>query len=252
MFAIGPMTPLVVRGSAPVLAWTPPRLPPASDDTVMRLAELYRHTDPALARVLEERMGLAAIARAGGMEADRNASKPAPGPAQVRAYFADTAAAAARFLSRPDGPRVGALAYDGWDTHANEGALNGRLSALLGALDAALAAFETGMGAAWRETVVAVVTEFGRTAHLNGTNGTDHGTATIMLLAGGALRGGRVVADWPGLKPANLYEARDLKATTDVRAVLKDHLRLDATALASKVFPMSQAAKPLPGLVVTT
>src|SRR5262249_56731405 len=91
-------------------------------------------------------------------EADRNASKPAPGPAQVRAYFADTAAAAARFLSRPDGPRIGALAYDGWDTHANEGALNGRLSALLGALDAALAAFETGMGQAWRETVVAVLT----------------------------------------------------------------------------------------------
>jgi uncharacterized protein (DUF1501 family) len=255
MFAIGPMTPLVVRGSAPVLAWTPPRLPPASDDTVMRLAELYRHTDPALARVLEERMGLAAIARAGGMETDRNAARPGPGPAQVRAYFADTAAAAARFLSRPDGPRIGALAYDGWDTHADEGAVNGRLSALLGALDAALAAFETGMGPAWRETVVAVVTEFGRTAHLNGTNGTDHGTATIMLLVGGALAGGRVVADWPGLKPANLYEARDLKPTTDVRAVLKgvlkDHLRLDATALASKVFPSSQAAKPMPGLVVS-
>jgi uncharacterized protein (DUF1501 family) len=253
MFAIGPVTPLVVRGPAPVLAWTPPRLPPASDDTVMRLAELYRHTDPALARVLEERMGLAAIARAGGMEGDRNAAKPAPGPAQVRAYFADTAAAAARFLSRPDGPRIGALAYDGWDTHADEGAVNGRLSALLGALDAALAAFETGMGPAWRETVVAVVTEFGRTAHLNGTNGTDHGTATVMLLAGGALKGGRVVADWPGLKPPNLYEARDLKATTDVRAVLKgvlkDHLRLDATALASKVFPSSQAATPMPGLV---
>jgi uncharacterized protein (DUF1501 family) len=189
------------------------------------------------------------------MEADRNGAKPGPGPAQVRAYFADTAAAAARFLSRPDGPRIGALAYDGWDTHADEGAVNGRLSALLGALDAALAALETGMGPTWRETVVAIVTEFGRTAHLNGTNGTDHGTATIMLLAGGALKGGRVVADWPGLKQANLYEGRDLKATTDVRAVLKgvlkDHLRLDATALASKVFPSSQAAKPMPGLVAT-
>jgi len=255
MFAVGPMTPLVVRGPAPVLAWTPPRLPPASDDTVMRLVELYRHTDPSLARVLEERMGLAAIARAGGMEADRNPSKPGPGPAQVRAYFADTAAAAARFLSRPDGPRIGALAYDGWDTHADEGAVNGRLSALLGALDAALGAFETGMGPAWRETVVAVITEFGRTARLNGTNGTDHGTATIALLAGGALKGGRVVADWPGLKQANLYEARDLKPTTDVRAVLKgvlkDHLRLDETALASKVFPSSQMAKPMSGLVVT-
>jgi uncharacterized protein (DUF1501 family) len=204
--------------------------------------------------VLEERMGLAAIARASGMEKSREAAKPGGG-AQVRSYFADTASAAAKFLSRPDGPRIGALAYDGWDTHADEGVVNGRLAMLLSALDAALGALESGMGPAWRETVVAVVTEFGRTAHLNGTNGTDHGTATIALLAGGALKGGRVVADWPGLKEANLYQARDLKPTTDVRAVLKgvlrDHLRVGETALATKVFPGSQVAKPMAGLVMT-
>jgi uncharacterized protein (DUF1501 family) len=101
--------------------------------------------------------------------------------------------------------------------------------------------------------VVVVATEFGRTARINGTDGTDHGTATVALLAGGALKGGRVIADWPGLKPANLHEGRDLKPTTDLRGVLKgvlkDHLRLDEAALASKVFPDSGRVKPTPGLL---
>ena len=78
---------------------------------------------------------------------------------------------------------------------------------------------------AWRETVVAVVTEFGRTARINGTEGTDHGTGTVALLVGGALKGGRVIADWPGLKERDLYESRDLKPTTDLRAVLKGVLQ---------------------------
>src|SRR6185503_10393139 len=126
-----------------------------------------------------------------------------------------------------------------WDTHINEGAAMGQLANLLGALDGAVAAVETNMGDGWRETVVAVVTEFGRTAKINGTDGTDHGTGTVALLAGGALKGGRVIADWPGLKTANLFEGRDLAPTTDLRAVLKgllrDHLRADAAVLADNV-----------------
>jgi uncharacterized protein (DUF1501 family) len=145
------------------------------------------------------------------------------------------------------------LALDGWDTHFNEGIAKGRLSDLLGSLDVALAAIQTNMGPAWNDTVVALVTEFGRTAHVNGTDGTDHGTATVALLVGGALKGGRVIADWPGLKEANLYEKRDLKPTTDLRAVLKgvlkDHLRADERALAQNVFPGSDAVKPMTGLV---
>ena len=203
-FAVGPITPLVIRGPAPVLSWVPPRLPPVSDDTTMRLLDLYRHTDPTFARVLEERIGLAAIARAGGISSAPSEELPAAqggGVAQVRAYFSDTAGAAAKFLAGAEGPRVGAFAFDGWDTHVNEGAVKGRLASLLGALDGALAAIETNMGEAWHETVVALVTEFGRTARLNGTDGTDHGTASVALLVGGALKGGRVLADWPGLKP---------------------------------------------------
>jgi uncharacterized protein (DUF1501 family) len=252
-FAVGPVTPLVVRGAAPVLSWTPPRLPPATDDTVMRLLDLYRHTDPALARVMEERIGLAAIAKAGGMDQMEKNGPPMSGAARVAAYFAEAAGAAAKFMARPDGPRIGALAFDGWDTHAAEGVAAGRLFALLGALDGAVAAVESGMGDAWKETVVAIVTEFGRTARINGTDGTDHGTATVALLAGGALKGGRVIADWPGVGERALYEGRDLKATADLRAVLKgllkDHIRADDKALATSVFPGSADVKPMSGLV---
>jgi uncharacterized protein (DUF1501 family) len=252
-FAVGPVTPLVVRGAAPVLSWTPPRLPPATDDTVMRLLDLYRHTDPALARVMEERMGLAAIARAGGMDQPMKNGQPAPGgAARVRAYFAEATGAAAKFMARSDGPRIGALAFDGWDTHAAEGAASGRLADLLGALDGAIAAVESGMGDSWKETIIAVITEFGRTARINGTEGTDHGTATVALLAGGALKGGHVIADWPGVNEAALYEKRDLKATTDLRAVLKgllrDHVRVSEKALASSIFPGSADVKPIAGL----
>jgi uncharacterized protein (DUF1501 family) len=247
--AVGPVTPLVVRGPAPVLSWSPQRMQPASADTAQRLHELYLHTDKKLATVLDDNAKLVAIEHAGEM-----AQKPGgPQSGQVRAYFAEAAGTAAKFLAQPDGPRIGALALDGWDTHYNEGIAQGRLSQLLGSLDAALAAVQTNMGPAWRETVVALVTEFGRTARINGTDGTDHGTATVALLAGGALKGGRVIADWPGLKAADLYENRDLKPTTDLRAVLKgllrDHLRADERALADTVFPGSKDVKPMSGLV---
>jgi uncharacterized protein (DUF1501 family) len=255
-FAVGPITPLVVRGPAPVLSWVPPKLPPVGDDTTMRLLDLYRHTDPTFARVLEERIGLAAIARAGGMTSEPGDERPAiqgGGIAQVRAYFAEAAGAAAKFLAGAEGPRVGALAFDGWDTHVEEGAVKGRLANLLGALDGALAAIESNMGDAWHETVVVLVTEFGRTARLNGSDGTDHGTATVALLAGGALKGGRVIADWPGLKEADLYENRDLRPTTDLRAVLKglaeEHLCANGGKLETAVFPDSGDVKPLRGLL---
>src|SRR5215468_9927172 len=174
-------------------------------------------------------------------------------PYRVKSYFAEVAGAAGKVLASADGPRVGALALDGWDTHANEGAVSGRLANLLGALDGALAAIEQNMGPAWQETVVALITEFGRTARINGTDGTDHGTATVALLVGGALKGGRVIADWPGLKEADLHEKRDLRATIDLRAVLKgllrDHLRAEDRVLAADVFPGSGGVMAMEGLV---
>ena len=254
-FAVGPVTPLVVRGPAPVMSWVPQRLPPASGDTTTRLLDLYSHTDPELAQALESRIRLAAMARDGNADAmkERGNTPLAPPAAPIRAYFAEAAGTAAKYLARPDGPRVGALAFNGWDTHINEGIASGLLANLFGALDGAFHAIETGAGDAWADTVVAVVTEFGRTARINGTQGTDHGTGTVAVLIGGALKSGRVVADWPGLKASDLYENRDLKPTTDLRAVLKgllrDHLRVDDRALAEAVFPGSEAVKPMSGLV---
>jgi uncharacterized protein (DUF1501 family) len=254
-FAVGPVTPLVVRGPAPVMSWVPQRLPPASGDTTTRLLDLYSHTDPELAQALESRIRLAAMARDGNADSMKEHGNipPAPPAAPIRAYFAEAAGTAAKYLARPDGPRVGALAFNGWDTHINEGIANGLLANLFGALDGAFHAIETGAGDAWADTVVAVVTEFGRTARINGTQGTDHGTGTVAVLIGGALKGGRVIADWPGLKASDLYENRDLKPTTDLRAVLKgllkDHLRVDDRALAEAVFPGSEAVKPMSGLV---
>ena len=253
-FAVGPVTPLVVRGTAPIMSWVPPQLLPASDDTHMRLLDLYRLTDPKLARALEGRRDLVALTRDGAMDAmtPRDSETPATGIARVREYFANAAGTAAKYLARPDGPRVGAVGFVGWDTHINEGAVGGQLAGLLGALDEALGAIERAMADAWAETVVAVVTEFGRTARINGTDGTDHGTATVAVLAGGALKGGRVIADWPGLKPGDLHEGRDLKPTIDLRAVLKgvlkDHLRVDERALAANVFPGTGDVKPMTGL----
>jgi uncharacterized protein (DUF1501 family) len=253
-FAVGPVTPLVVRGPAPVMSWAPQRLLPASNDTQMRLLDLYRHTDAKLARALEGRRDLASLTPSGAMApmSEREEEAAVAGIARLREYVATVAGSAARYLAQPDGPRVGAASVVGWDTHINEGAANGQLAGLLGVLDVAIAAIEKAMGEAWSETVVAIVTEFGRTARINGNDGTDHGTGTVAVLVGGALQGGRIIADWPGLKAADLYQGRDLKPTIDLRTVLKgvlkDHLRVEDRALAATVFPGSDDAKPMAGL----
>jgi uncharacterized protein (DUF1501 family) len=243
--AVGPTTPLVLRGAAPTVGWAPVTLPQADDDTAMRLVELYRHRDAALATALSQGLQLDKVAKGDDM-------KPKPG-ANGAAAMRLVARGAAKLMSADDGPRIAALAFDGWDTHANEGGPVGRLAQLLSGLDGALAEFESGLGERWRDTVVVVATEFGRTARINGTEGTDHGTGTIALLAGGAVKGGRVMSDWPTLKPAKLYEGRDLAPTTDLRAVIKgvlaDHLGIGERALAETVFPDSAAAKPMKGLV---
>ncbi len=248
--AVGPTTPLVLRGAAPTVGWAPVTLPQADDDTAMRLVELYRHRDAALASALSQ--GLQLDKAAQGDDMKRDDMKPKPG-ANGAAAMRQVARGAAKLMSADDGPRIAALAFDGWDTHANEGGPVGRLAQLLGGLDGALAEFESELGPRWRDTVVVVATEFGRTARINGTEGTDHGTGTIALLAGGAVKGGRVMSDWPTLKPASLYEGRDLRPTTDLRAVIKgvlaDHLGLSERALAETVFPDSAAARPMKGLI---
>ena len=244
--AVGATAPLVLRGPAPTVGWAPVNLPQAADDTAMRLFDLYKHRDPALADALSQGLQLEKVAARG----DDMRAKPRNGIGAMQL----TARGVAKLMAEDDGPRIAALAFDGWDTHANEGGPVGQLAQRLSGLDAAFGEFESGLRAHWRDTVIVVATEFGRTAKINGTFGTDHGTGTVAFLAGGAVKGGRVIADWPGLKTANLYQARDLAPTTDLRAILKgvlhDHVGLSERVLAQAVFPDSAAVKPVQGLVV--
>lgn len=164
--AVSPTVPLILRGSAPVFTWMPNGLAATAPDTADRLMDLYAHTDPLLHAAL-----------ASGREVDRMAGERSrQDGGDMAAQFARIAAGAGRLLAEPDGPRVAAISYDGWDTHADEGPQAGRLEKLLSALDGSLEALAVEIGPAWQETVVAVVTEFGRTARANGTEGTDHGT----------------------------------------------------------------------------
>ena len=161
-----------------------------------------------------------------------------------------TARATAEFLVRPDGPRVAVFETTGWDTHANQAM---RLGRLLKGLDDGLASLRQELGAHWANTVVLVLTEFGRSAAFNGTGGTDHGTGAAAFLLGGAVAGGRVHADWPGLAASALHQGRDLRPTLDLRAVMKgvlaDHLGVPAGALDRDVFPDSSAVRPLRDLM---
>ncbi len=255
--AMDAVVPLVMRGPAQVLSWIPKVYNlPLRQSTVARLLDLYGHSDPVLARAFAEGMEIDRVAEAGMVAAAQsNGGRPSQGTVPPRPFrdFTDAAEAAARFLSAADGPRVGALSYNGWDTHANEGVVSGQLGNRLAGLDLALKTFHDGMGEQWKNTVVVVVTEFGRTARVNGTDGTDHGMATTAIVLGGRVRGGKMLADWPGLADANLYENRDLKPTTDLRALLKgvlrDHLGIPEGALNQTVFPSSSAVKAFADLI---
>lgn len=250
VLGVGVVPPLVVRGDAPILGWAPPRMARAGTDLIQRLEDLYGQRDPRLARALAEAKLTEEIAQRRGMGSEIKGGG-GPDSADGMKRIAEGAAA---LVGADDGPRIAALAFEGWDTHANEGGARGRLAQLLGGLDGALAAFEQGLKPVWKDTVVMVVTEFGRTARVNGTVGTDHGTGTVAFLVGGAVKGGRMIVDWPGLKPEQLYEKRDLKPTTDIRAVAKgvvsDLFGLSGPVLAERVFPGTEGMGPISGLVV--
>lgn len=244
--ALAQNVPLVLRGDARVGSWAPSRLPETDSDTLQRIADLYS-TDPYFASRLQSALAADQVAGEGGGEG-MSAGRRDPLNA-----LAPVAAAAGKFLAAADGPRVAVLEASGWDTHANQGAERGQLANRLRGLDQAVDSLRTSLGAAWARSAVLVVTEFGRTVAVNGTAGTDHGTATCAFLAGGAVAGGRVVTDWPGLANSALYEGRDLRPTTDLRSILKGvlaaHLGAAESGLEEKVFPGSRAARPLEGLV---
>jgi uncharacterized protein (DUF1501 family) len=237
--AVGVSIPLLLRGPAQVANWAPHGFSQPAPDLYATIAALNRNdpiTGPAITEGLRAR-GFSATIMTGAEEP------------QEKYAFPTLAQSAGEMLRAPDGPRIAALEIDGWDTHT---AQTNRLTGPLKQLDAGLVALKTALGPAWAQTAVLMMTEFGRTARVNGTKGTDHGTGTVAFVLGGAVAGGRVKATWPGLGSGQLFENRDLAPTTDLRAVAKGmlaaHLGLEATALAG-VFPGSDAASPMAGLI---
>jgi uncharacterized protein (DUF1501 family) len=250
--ALAQNVPLVLRGPAEVASWSPSVLPDLDDDTMRRISERYA-SDPLLSRRLAEALSTGsevAQAAAPPMASDAAASTAmSPASPVVRSTagrYTETVRTAAGFLRRADGPTVAVFDTTGWDTHFNEGGAQGQLRTRLSVLDESLRTLKETLGDVWPRTVVLLATEFGRTAAANGTRGTDHGTASAAFLLGGAVAGGRVLVDWPGLSARALYQQRDLKPTLDLRSVMKsvlhDHLQVASRALDTDVFPDSRAA----------
>ena len=236
---VGMGSPLLMQGSARVAAWAPHVFGPPDADLYARIAALNA-PDPVIGPAIAE--GMRDRGYAGGVLAGVGKTPDPYG-------FPALAEMAAKLLSAADGPRVAALELGGWDTHAAQML---RLGGPLGELDAGLASLKAGLGDNWSRTAVLVMTEFGRTARMNGTNGTDHGTGTVAFVAGGRVAGGRVLANWPGLSSGNLLEARDLQPTTDLRSIAKGlliaQLGLSPASLGS-VFPDSAGAASSTGLL---
>ena len=230
--AVGRAVPLAMQGSAPVTNWSPPIFKTASDDLIGRLSDLYAG-DPMLAA------SLAAAQDSSAMEMDlskRDARR-------FTKEYTISLSSMGRLMSEPNGPGIGMVALDGWDTHDNQ--IN-KLTRSFAALDEGLSALKTSLGSTWKKSCVVVCSEFGRTAAANGTKGTDHGTGGLTMLLGGAVKGGKVHGDWPGLSSSALYEGRDLFPANDVSAILKgvmrDHLGITRKALDSSIFPNSGRA----------
>ena len=239
--SIGAQTPLILRGPAETSSWAPGGRIGGDDRLASLLQDLY----------VEDRMLATNLAR--GLETEALAQSMASGTdgAPRRGDAAGLGSAVARLMTGETGADVVALSLDGWDTHARQ---NAQLQARLTQLDQLVGGLRQGLGADWSRTVVIVATEFGRTARVNGTQGTDHGTASTLMLAGGAIKRGGPIGDWPGLSDAALFENRDLAPTLDVRAVfkgvLRDHLGVERAALDAQVFPDSGAEAPaVTGLV---
>jgi uncharacterized protein (DUF1501 family) len=234
--AFAPTVPLALRGAAAVTSYAPSALPQPNDDLLLRVQRLYAG-DPQLHALWSAAMAARSMA---SMSAEaRNQQNPGA-----------LGRMAASFLAQANGPRLAMIETSGWDTHGGQ---NGRLANQLKSLDAMVAGLRDGLGNVWSQTVVVVATEFGRTAAANGTGGTDHGTASAALVTGGAVQGGRVLADWPGLSAAALYEGRDLRPTMDLDALLAalaaDTFSLDRERVGRALFPHMRAGKPLPMLL---
>lgn len=248
--ALNQQVPLILQGMLETATWSPKgRDIDPNGDYLAKVARLYQQ-DPLLGAAFAQAMQTEAMAGQSLSADDRMAASKAKGTDQLFA----AAKAAATFLAADTGPRIAVLEASGWDTHARQGTVNGQLFNRLAELAHALAVFPTSLGETWKKTVVLVVTEFGRTVAENGTGGTDHGTGGVALVLGGAIEGGRVLGQWPGLAPAKLYQNRDLMPTSDLRSLFKtvlvDQLKVPTAPLEAQIFPNSASASLIKGLII--
>ena len=231
--AFAPVLPLALRGPVAVNTYSPSKLPEPTDEVLMRVAAMYDR-DPQLHALWAEALEVREVAAA----------------IEEREEAANLGTMAASFLTSESGPRIAMIETIAWDTHAGQ---KGRLKNQLTKLDALLGSLRDGLGDVWKDTTVLVATEFGRTAAVNGSGGTDHGTASAAMVLGGSVSGGRVVADWPGLTAAALYEGRDLAPTLDLNALIAkvtaEGLGLDPELTMRTLFPEQAFDKSLPVLV---
>ena len=235
--ALSSTVPMALRGRHEVSSYANSQLPSPSDDLLARVAALYQgdqQLHELWSAAMDTRM------KAGGTMQGDGGQKGAA-----------TGALAAKMLLG-EGARIAMIETNGWDTHSGQ---RGRLNAQLRDLDQTLSALKTGLGTEWANTLVIVATEFGRTARPNGTGGTDHGQASVSMLLGGAVAGGKVIADWPGLTQASLYEGRDLKPTTDldslIAGALAQHYAIEPARALSTLFPESRGSALRQPLIVS-
>ena len=242
---IAQSVPVILQGQRQVSSWMPPQLPSVDDDFVARVQQMYAR-DPLLRSALDRAMEVQAVA---GSDMQ---SMQGQGGARRGYRFEPIVRAAANIMAAPDGPRITVMEVYGWDTHQGQGTTQGQLANVLDGLDKGVKILMEVLKPTWDRTALLFFTEFGRTVAPNGSLGTDHGTASVAFLAGGAVAGGKVHGNWPGLK--SLYENRDLMPTTDLRAVFKgvlaDHMRL-ARGQVDAVFADSSSVAPLNGLIRT-
>ncbi len=258
--SVGGTAPLILRGPIQAGSWSPGGLEGHDQRLPRILADLYAN-DPLLGPALASGLQTQDMAKAAAAMAQAQTSDGAPAmtaqPAQPR-QNPDAArqigATVAKFMLEPNGPQIVAISIDNFDTHANQGAATGLLAQRLTYLDNVLGGLSSSLGGEWNNTVVVAATEFGRTARVNGTGGTDHGTASTALVLGGALKRTGIVGDWPTLQQAKLFENRDTAPTLDMRAlfkgVLAEHLGIERKALDTQIFPDSAMAQAARGVVV--